>query len=138
MTERIDPRPPESDGGGLPFWDGLKEGRLVVSRCRACGRRSFPPIATCPHCGAAEVEAADAAGGGAIYSWATVHMPLAAEFASQAPYTIVVVDLDEGARVFGRLLGSAAGLAAGAPVRFEPYRDGGRSLPGFRLAEAAR
>ena len=137
VPERADPRPPESDGSGLEFWQGLSDGRLVLSLCRTCGQRRFPPIESCSHCGSQAVVAADAGGGGTVYSWATVHMPLAPEFASQAPYTVVVVDLDEGARVFGRLLGEPGGDLAGAAVRFEPYEDHGRALPGFRLAAAA-
>jgi len=138
VPEHTDPRPPESDGSGLEFWRGLSDGRLVLSLCRACGRRRFPPIATCSHCGSSSVVAAEAAGGGQIYSWATIHMALAPEFASQTPYTVVAVDLDEGARVFGRLLGDPGEGLAGAAVRFEPYEDHGRALLGFRLAEAPR
>ena len=66
VPERSDPRPPESDGSGLEFWEGLSDGRLVLSLCRACRRRSFPPIATCSHCGSATVVAADAGGGGTV------------------------------------------------------------------------
>jgi uncharacterized protein len=138
VPELTDPRPPDSDGSGLEFWRGLADGRLVLSLCRTCGRRRFPPIATCSHCGSSAVVSAEAAGGGTVYSWATIHMALALEFASQTPYTVVVVDLDEGARVFGRLLGDPGGDLAGAAVRFEPYEDRGRALPGFRLAAVSR
>jgi hypothetical protein len=127
----------ETDADSAPFWEGLAAGRLVVSRCRACGRQLFPPIGTCSRCGSASVVSEEAAGEGTVYSWATVHMPLASDFVEQVPYTVVVVELDEGARVFGRLLGEdAAGLCAGASVRFEPAVIGGRPVPGFRLAGA--
>jgi uncharacterized OB-fold protein len=36
------------------------------------------------------------------------------------PYTVVAVDLDEGARIYGRLLGDV-GPDAGARVRFHPF-----------------
>jgi uncharacterized OB-fold protein len=67
-----------------------------------------------------------------------VHLPLDPAFADQVPYTVVVVELAGGARLFGRLLDDdPRGLAAGAPVSFEPVRIGGRSIPGFHLMREA-
>ena len=125
----------DTDSSSAAFWEGMAEGRLVVSRCRSCGSRLFPAIATCARCGSADLEAEQAGGEGTIYSWATVHMALAAEFADEVPYTIVAVDLAEGGRMFGRLLaqGAAPVIAAGARVRFESYEVAGRALPGFRM-----
>ena len=135
MAQTTDPLAPAADRGSAPFWAGIAAGRLIVSRCRACGRHLFPPIATCVHCGSGDVEAVEASGEGTIYSWATVHMALAAEFADEVPYTIVAVDLAEGGRMFGRLLAQDAApvIAAGARVRFEAYEVAGRALPGFRM-----
>jgi uncharacterized OB-fold protein len=74
-------------------------------------------------------------GEGIVYSWATVHLPLDPSFADQVPYTVVVVELTGGARLFGRLLDhDPRRLTAGAPVAFEPVRIGGRTVPGFHLA----
>jgi uncharacterized OB-fold protein len=127
--------PIELDGGSTAFWEGLERGRLIVSLCRSCGRQLFPPIGTCTHCGSANVIGQEVSGDGTVYSWATVHMPLDASFADQVPYTVVVVELAGGARMFGRLRDDGrGGLEAGAPVRFEPVRIGGRAVPGFRLA----
>ena len=33
-----------------PFWDGAREGRLLIQRCRACGKHVFYPRVACPHC----------------------------------------------------------------------------------------
>jgi uncharacterized OB-fold protein len=40
-----------------------------------------------------------------VYSWVGVHRALTPGFESEVPYTIVTVDLAEGARVFARLDG---------------------------------
>jgi len=33
-----------------PFYDNLREGRFTTTRCRECGKRSFPPRVICPEC----------------------------------------------------------------------------------------
>ena len=32
------------------FWDALKDGRFITTKCTKCGRVSFPPQADCPEC----------------------------------------------------------------------------------------
>ncbi|MDA4125691.1 MAG: Zn-ribbon domain-containing OB-fold protein [Thaumarchaeota archaeon] len=32
------------------FWNALKEGRFVTTKCSKCGNVSFPPQADCPKC----------------------------------------------------------------------------------------
>ena len=33
-----------------PFWDGLREGKLRLPRCGACGHVFFYPRILCPKC----------------------------------------------------------------------------------------
>jgi uncharacterized OB-fold protein len=130
--------PSEIDSDSSAFWDGVARGKLVVSSCRACGRQLFPPIASCANCGSRELEPLEVSGEGEIYSWATVHLPLADAFAGEVPYTVVVVELPGGGRIFGRLLDDGRVTpVAGAPVQFETYWVDGRALPGFRMASVA-
>ena len=122
------------DADSAWWWEALDEERLLLPRCSVCGRCFFPPISSCPHCGAPDPEQADASGRGTIYSWVVVHRALDPAFADNVPYVIVAVHLEEGARMFGRLLGDGRPSAA-AVVRFTPFRRGGVTLPGFELAE---
>jgi uncharacterized protein len=125
-------RLPAPDADSAPFWDGLEKGELRIPECRACGRQFFPPIPSCPRCGAAGPELRVVSGTGRVYSWVTIHLTLDPEFADDVPYTIVAVELDGGGRMLGRLIGD--GLPAGeAEVAFAPYRSGDQLLPGFRL-----
>lgn len=135
MTEHD---PAEIDSDSRAFWDGVARGRLVVSHCRACGHQLFPPIASCANCGSRELEPLEVSGDGEIYSWARVHLPLSDAFVDDVPYTVVVVDISGGGRLFGRLLDDEQVTpVAGAAVRYETYWVGGRALPGFRLALAS-
>jgi len=125
---------PEKDADSAPFWEALTGGRLLVPRCGGCRRSFFPPMPACPRCGSTDVTLAPSEGRGTIYSWVTVHRALHEAFAGDIPYTIVAVDLDEGARMFGRLLEpSDTALAADLRVLLTPYEAGGFVLPGFRI-----
>lgn len=126
-------REPTPDATTGPFWFALRAGCLVVPRCDTCHRYSFPPMGSCPHCGGPSTTLARVSGRGTIYSWATVHVPLSPEFVDDVPYTVVVVELREGPRVFGRLVGGQ-GPEAGADVEFTPVGDGNATVPGFRPA----
>ena len=65
--------PPGTDADSEPFWAALREGRVELQRCAACGRLRFPPMGRCPWCadGRSTREEVDAAG--SVYSWIVVH-----------------------------------------------------------------
>jgi uncharacterized OB-fold protein len=49
------------------------------------------------------------------------------------PYTVLLVDLEEGPRMLSRLVGDDDGLAIGAPVQVDFWPIDGRRYPFFRL-----
>jgi len=103
------------------FADELREGRLMASRCKACGQRSFPPRADCARCLSPEFEWVEIGGGARLVSWSRVSAPPSG-FEAYAPYTIGVVDLDEGGRALAWIGESLAGetLRVGLPLRLVP------------------
>jgi uncharacterized OB-fold protein len=94
---------PIVDEDSRAYWEGLRAHRLVVQRCSACGHTRFPPMPSCPSCGAPGAEDIDAGGAGAVYSFVRVHRAFSGDHAADVPYTVAVVDLDEGCRVLGRI-----------------------------------
>ena len=40
------------EGGMAPYFDALRAGVALASRCKGCGRISFPPRLVCAECGA--------------------------------------------------------------------------------------
>lgn len=125
--------PPVTDADSEPWWQGVREGRLLLQRCDACGRCRFPPLPDCPYCGAAGHRVETASGRGRIYSWITVNRALSERFAGQEPYTVVTVDLDEGGRIFGRLLEGAAVPDGRVEAVFYSVDD--VALVGFRAVD---
>ncbi|SHK67864.1 hypothetical protein SAMN05443637_11041 [Pseudonocardia thermophila] len=102
------PPVPQPDPDSAPYWQALREHRVVVQRCAACGVHHFPPTPGCPHCGHPDVTWVEVPATGTVYSYVTVHRAFDPAFADQVPYVIATVDLDCGARVIGRLTGPAA------------------------------
>jgi uncharacterized protein len=78
----------------------LKDGRLMGSRCRGCGYKTFPPVADCPKCMAGEFEFVEYEGRGTLHTFTKISAAPTG-FEGVVPYTIAVVDLDEGGRLLG-------------------------------------
>jgi uncharacterized OB-fold protein len=130
MSERPAPVP---DRDTAPFWDGARGGELRIQRCAACGRFVFYPRAVCPHCMADSLAWVVATGRGSVYSFTVVHRT-SDEFQSEVPFTVGLVELDEGVRMMARL--DIAEPVVGMPVQvvFERVSDE-LSLPHFKEAE---
>ncbi|HEY4024819.1 MAG TPA: OB-fold domain-containing protein [Candidatus Dormibacteraeota bacterium] len=124
---------PGIDADSHAWWAAVAERRLLLPHCLDCGATWFPPTPGCPRCASTSVELVEASGRGRVYSWVVVNRALSPAFADDAPYTVLAVDLEEGARMFGRLVGDAGDprLGAGAEVRAEFYEAGGQALVGF-------
>jgi uncharacterized OB-fold protein len=108
------PPHPIPDADTAPFLDALREHRVVLQCCTECGRVRFPPMPACPWCGATTATRITASGNGRVYSWVGVQRALTPGFEDEVPYTIATVELDEGARVFGRLEGPEPTAPGGA------------------------
>jgi hypothetical protein len=125
--------PPLTDRDSDPWWEAVRTGQLKLPHCPDCGATWFPATPRCPECGEANVQLIASSGQGHLYSWVVVNRALSPVFAQDAPYTIVAVDLDDGARMVGRLLGEGdAPLRAGEPLHAAIYKVQGQSLVGFR------
>ncbi len=138
------PKPaPQQSPVGKPYWDGLRDGKLLIQHCSACGKPRHYPRPVCAECYSMEARWVAAKGTGKVHSWTVCHHAYHPGFASDLPYVLLTVDLDEGVRALGRLrAGDPAAVRIGLPVRvgFEPGVDG-FVLPVFDAAtkgEAAR
>ncbi len=85
-----------------PFWDGVKEKRLLLQRCKQCGAWLNPPRPMCPKCQSTEAEWVESSGKGKIYSWVTYNE--APDPAFKTPYAAVLIEMDEGPRMVSNLV----------------------------------
>jgi uncharacterized OB-fold protein len=90
------------------FYAGLARERLVLDRCRACGRWQHPPKPICPSCWSDNIGPEDVRGTGTIALWTVYRAsdPLFGGF-EPAGVRMVTVDLDEqpGLRLTSRFDG---------------------------------
>ncbi len=101
-----------------PYWDGLREGRLMLQHCAACGKVRHYPRPVCPHCFSMESDWREAPLGGRVHSWTVCHHPFNFFFKQTAPYIVALVDMGAGVRVNAQLRGIAEGdLEIGTKVR---------------------
>ncbi|MGX1475447.1 UNVERIFIED_CONTAM: putative OB-fold protein [Streptomyces canus] len=118
---------PVKDTTGTPFWEYAARGELRVQACADCGELRFPPRPCCPHCRSFAEEWRPVSGRGRVWSYVVPHPPLLPDYAAQAPYNVVVVELEEAPRI--RLVGNLV-TAAGAPLN---SLDPGRIRIGARV-----
>lgn len=95
---------PAIDPDSQPYWDGAKEGKLMIQRCRATGQTFLYSRQLVPGVVDAEVEWIEASGKGTIYSFTVARRPAGQPFAADVPYVIVSATLEEGARVMSNLV----------------------------------
>lgn len=82
-----------------PFWDALREGRLMIARCGACGKVHYYPRPMCPSCWSEDVSLVEVTGRGKLYTWSTVYVNDLPPFNTKVPYVAAQVDLEEGVRL---------------------------------------
>jgi uncharacterized OB-fold protein len=83
------------------FWDGLRDHKLLVQRCVACGVLRHPPRPMCPTCNSLDWDTIEASGRGTVHSFV---MPQHPQYPfMEYPYIVVLVELDEGVRLISNL-----------------------------------
>lgn len=116
------------------YWENTHKGKLTVSTCGACGHRFLPPACLCPKCLSLDVSMTPVSGRGHVYTHIVVHRPQHPAFFEEAPYGIVIVELDEGPRLHSRLIGvDAKDVTVGMAVEVVFQRvDDEINLPMFQ------
>lgn len=135
MTTRYDL--PVPDHYTKVWWDAAAERRLLVVRCRSCGKAHYYPRPFCPRCGSDGVSWEEASGDATLYTWSVVHQNDMPPFRDKVPYVAAMVDLVEGPRMMTEVVGAeAAELRVGMALRvdFDDLDEGFR-IPVFRPAE---
>lgn len=95
---------PAPDEASVPFFEWCARGELRIQRCSACDLRRMPPRPMCPACGSFDSEWQQMSGRGRVWSVAIPHPPLLSAYAEQAPYNVVIVELDDDPSI--RLVGN--------------------------------
>lgn len=104
------------------------EPQLVVLSCGGCGNVWYFHRPFCPRCGRPDPDEVASAGRGRVVATTVVHRAPSDEWRPLVPYTLVLVDLDEGVRVMAH---AASGTAIGDTVGATFEERAGRLVPVF-------
>jgi len=129
--------PVSASGLLAPYREAAGRGVLLLPCCGDCGTWHWPPRAACRRCGGT-LDWRQAGGGGRLSTWSVVTRAPRPELQADVPYVVAFVELDEGVRLFTRIVGTDAGaLRAGQRVRcrFDASPDSTVSIPVFVVAE---
>jgi hypothetical protein len=92
--------------------------RLEAAQCKQCGKISFPPRLVCNSCSSREFTTTKLSDYGKIISYTTIRVA-PADFATQVPYNIAIVESDNGVRVTTQVVDcKPESLEIGKKVKF--------------------
>ncbi|MGD9861895.1 MAG: Zn-ribbon domain-containing OB-fold protein [Pseudodonghicola sp.] len=117
------------------YWDGARDGKLMLQSCTACDRAYFPPRPFCPRCGSRDVRVIEASGRGRLHSYVINHMPAPGY---EPPFTVAVVELEEGPRMMSNIVDCPAepeALVLDMPLEVTFEQRGEIAVPQFRPAQ---
>jgi uncharacterized OB-fold protein len=80
----------------------LKKGTLLGLKCSDCGKYTCPPKLACQECGSTNLERVELKGSGKVVTFTVSYVPAQGRD-SEVPYTVVMVELEEGPWLMGNL-----------------------------------
>jgi uncharacterized OB-fold protein len=95
---------PETQPWSEKFWEGTKNGKLLIQVCKDCKSKIFYPRKFCPGCWSGNLGWIKASGKAKIYTFSTAYSMVEPKFMDELPYTIAYVDLEEGIRMMTRIV----------------------------------
>jgi len=99
------PRPiPTPTRTTTPFWEAAKEGRFLLQYDPAAGKYQFWPRPLSVYSGRPQLEWRQSSGRGKLATRTNVRVALRG-FEDIVPFVLAAVDMEEGVRVVGRLIG---------------------------------
>jgi uncharacterized OB-fold protein len=118
--------------------EALKQNRLLGLKCQTCGAITVPPKMVCPQCTSPDMEIMELKGTGKIRTFTTVYVASEGR-EDEVPYTIVMVELDEGPWVMGNL-GDIDPAQASMELIGKKVKMGHKVFPGdkYSAGEGAR
>lgn len=86
------------------FWDGAKQHKLLLKKCKACGHIDHPPYLYCTECQSDDHQWIEASGKATLYAFAINEYGVPYSFLADLPYVLALVDLPEGPRMISNIV----------------------------------
>jgi len=126
---------PDITPNNREFFEGCAQGELRIRLCHNCGARFRFAHGWCPQCWSSDIGWEVASGRGSITHVTVVYQPPLPAFEPQLPYALVLVELDDGVRMMGNVIGcDPESVRIGLPVEVFYEPRGEVMIPQFRPA----
>ncbi len=105
---------PAAHGEESTWFEYCRDHRLMIQHCASCDQYQFPPRSICASCLAESPQWVEAAGTGIVFTYTNQYREPPG-FKGQVPYTIAMIELEEGPRLMSRVV-DAKHIKIGMPV----------------------
>ena len=85
------------------FFEALKDGKLLATKCKRCGEKYFPPQACCPNCRSSDMEWIEVNGYGRLLTYTVVKVK-PESYQKYPDYILGVARLDDGFNILAWIL----------------------------------
>ena len=117
MTAEYKKPIPRATPISAPFWEAVKQHRLVVQKCGNCSNVQHYPRPFCVRCADDDLDWTECSGRGTVYAFTIVRQAANPAFAEDVPYVLAVVELAEGPHLSTNIVGCAPeDVHVGMPV----------------------
>ena len=86
------------------FYKFIQQGKLMAGKCLKCGKIHLPPRPLCDNCYSQQFEWVEAPKNGKLLTYTVIHIA-PTQFQNLAPYPVGIVELGNGLRLPGMILG---------------------------------
>jgi uncharacterized OB-fold protein len=87
------------------FYKFLLQGKLMSGMCLKCGKIHLPPRPLCDNCYSTDFKWVVVSGKGKLLTYTVIHVA-PVQFQNLTPYTIGIVELEEGLKIPGMIQGA--------------------------------
>lgn len=107
------------------YWEGAKQGKLILPYCAHCEKFFFYPRVLCPHCFQKDILHKEAERKGILETFTVIHHAPFEAFSKHVPYALGMIKLKEGVLIFMGIKGDSEKIKMGAEgdVVFEKRED---------------
>src|SRR5438105_10826860 len=91
-----------------PYWDGLREGKLMLPKCGACGHVFWYPRVACPRCHTRNIGWIQSEARGTLHAFEIGYQSFNKAVKVPAPYVLAMVELAEAQRRLSHRINRAA------------------------------
>jgi uncharacterized OB-fold protein len=87
-----------------PYWEGMKQSKLMLPECHDCRKTHFYPRIFCPHCHSRNLAWIEASGRGKLYAFEILYRSFNPAVKTPLPYVLAMIELEEGPRMLSNLI----------------------------------